>query len=390
MKGPLCAGTFAIACLLTTPAKAYSPYIGYEAVDIYGPGPCNTNGSLCNPINNAQGFASWATRSFFSGPTFTWTNGNVYDSDFVDRQLNSAGGDFGNFDPEGNTLAIAFFAGHGTSDDGFGLVGSADPCNEYQQLCGTSSACLPQYNPAVTFQGVNGQYNAGAGVCRHSPGYQYSNIQYGYCAYNSDRFVIVNGNSVNFNNSVNYSFGGQVAWGESSNSGTWRGAYTDGGANVVVLSLSNGMEPGFYYQNVGNAFAGAHMIALTMPTAGDYDDPANTGAQFAEGVYFGEYDNSVALAWLEVAAIVGDGGSCGQGPNSCGWEQVTNGGYGGYNGCGCNIVMAVGATATEAGNHVDETWDDITDDSLDGQGNGWFSGEYLCNYDTNTDPIILP
>jgi hypothetical protein len=194
---------------------------------------------------------------------------------------------------------------------------------------------------------------------------------------------------VNFSNSVDYSYGGEVAWGESTNSGTWRGAYIDGGANVVILSLSNGMLPGFYYQNLGNAFAGAHMIGTTMPTAGDYDDPVDTGSEFAEQ-YFYESDNYVGLSWAEVAVQVGDGGSCGMGRNSCGWEQVTNGGYGGYNGCGCNVVASLGVSSEDALNHAYEGWGDIQNDALDGTGSGWMALWSVCNYDTTTDPIILP
>lgn len=76
----------------------------------------------------------------------------------------------------------------------------------------------------------------------------------------------MNGNSSLFNQAVDFSARNLSAFGESSYSGTWRGAGINGGANVVILSESNGVEPNFFVQNTANAFAGVHMIATEMPT----------------------------------------------------------------------------------------------------------------------------
>jgi hypothetical protein len=52
--------------------------------------------------------------------------------------------------------------------------------------------------------------------------------------------------------------------------------------------------------------------------------------------------------------------------------------------------MAMGATSNEAAAHIVETWPEIQDDTRDGQGSSYYYWYYLCNFDTNADPIILP
>jgi hypothetical protein len=371
------AAALALAPLVTGDARASSTTVGFEAVCDYG-GGCKPNTSdLPNAIPNCAGFSSWMTNSFFHsvfthGPEYT--DSSVFDTDFIDPELTLGGADYGNFDPSGQ--AISYFCGHGTSDDGFGNVSS---CGS-GVLCGSSANCTAARNP----------YGTGTtGVCRHAPGDNSGKVQYGYCSYPTNRYIIINEPSPRYSNAIDYSTGRFIAFGESPTSGTWRGAGTDGGTNVVVLDLSNGLQPGFPIQNLMPAFAGVHEIMTIMPTYGDTAMVADRGSAFAESYIFNTYgDYEPSTAWLEaINQLSGEGGVC---TDPCGATKVTSGGWGGINGCGCNVVMAMGANSSEPNQHIRETWNDIQNDALDGRGNSYYAWYYLCNYDTTTYPIILP
>jgi len=349
----------------TTSASATSVAINAEGVNIY-------------PNNDIQAGADEA-RSFYQGmtspPSTPWTQGNlftdanVFDQDFVDSDLNSNGDDEVSFDAP--HTAIAYFGGHGTCDDGF-----PDGClfGGMPQQCRSSADCPFTSNPFG---------NGSGGVCRHVPGEQDAMGRYGFCAYQSDRFLIVNGSNSAFGQQVDYSASGRSAFGESPESGAWRGAGTNGGANFVVLSVSNGVEPGFEAANLLQAFAGVHMIASTMPVSGDYQTTGNRGSDFASA-YFANPFSRIADAWKNTINQLSGVGS------ACGSNGVTNGGFGGYNGCGCNVVATVGVDINECQQHLLESWSDLQNDAtFDARGNGIFTDTILCNFDTTIDPILL-
>jgi hypothetical protein len=334
-----------------------------EAVSNYG-GP-----NLPNAIPNAAGFASgmtgWTTEA-------AYTDNSVYDSDFVDPEIRSGGDDTYNFDPTGNAVSISYFCGHGTCDAGFpgGCLGGS------VQVCSHASDCPAANNPYT--------YEPGAGVCRYWPGGS-TGPGYGYCAYASPRFIITNSTYSIFGNDVEYSdiVNKSAAWGESSQSGSWRSAGTNGGTNLVVLDLSNGMTWPFAWQSLGAAFAGVHMIATLAPTAGDTDMVADRGSFFASR-WHANHASAVMTSWLNTMSSMPSEGE------ACGDNGVTDGGYMGFNGCGCNMAMVVGATNTEAENHVNETWNDIQNDSLDAKGASYYYYYGQCNYDWVTYPFTLP
>src|SRR5262249_19715867 len=209
--------------------------------------------NLPNAIANASGFAS----GMIGWPvTAAWTNSLVRDSDFVDPQLPNGPGGFDTFNFDARNVAISYFSGHGTCDAGFpgGCGGGAViPCVQ-------TSACSAAVNP----------WGSGAGVCRYWPG---GSIMpgTGYCAFATPRFLKTNSAADTFGHWINYSNSNNnyVGWGESPSSGAWRGAGQNGNTNLVVLDLSNGVEPSFEWRNLSPAFAGVHMIATLMPTAGD-------------------------------------------------------------------------------------------------------------------------
>src|SRR5437773_12559281 len=134
-----------------------------------------------------------------------FTDGNVWDTDFIDR----ADWDSRNFDEPGT--AISYYTGHGLITP----YGENPP-----HRCTSSTQCTtPPFGAALP------------GVCKAagSPGYAPGDTP--QCVYYSDRILAVRGNNDQFGGQVNYS-GGGVAWGESRNSGAWRGVGTDGGTNL--------------------------------------------------------------------------------------------------------------------------------------------------------------
>ena len=347
---------------LCAPRTAYAQSTTYltESVNNYG------GNNLPNSIANGEGFRSninGGVVGFTSGAD--WQDQNVYDRDFVDNNLNGLGLDSIEFDPPGT--AISYFTGHGTSDDGFPTP---------PQLCQGSgnTFCLANANP----------WGTGVGTCRHQPGQGSVSLgtAYGYCAYATDRIIVTHGGGDVFNGWIDYSTGSLVAFGESPSSGSWRGAGTNGGTNVAVLDLSNGMEPGFAAQNLIRAFAGVHMIATLMPTGGDTGNVSDRGSWFS-AFYKSNANNGVASSWIETTILMPNEGQ------ACGTNGVTNGGYGGFNGCGCNVVSAAGATSSEVSSHLAENWHNITDDTRDGKSAAWFGTTWICNFNTSQDPWSL-
>ena len=243
-------------------------------------------------------------------------------------------------------------------------------------VCSHASDCSAANNPYT--------YEPGAGVCRYWPGGS-TNSSHGYCAYASPRFIITNSTSSIYGNAVEYSniVNASAGWGESSNSGSWRGAGTNGGTNLVVLDLSNGLSWPFAWENLSSAFAGVHMIATLAPTAGDTAMVADRGSFFASK-WVANHSSGVLTSWLNtMSSMPSEGGACG-------WNGATSGGYQGFNGCGCNVTMVVGATNSEAVAHVSESWNDIQNHALDGKGANYYYWYGQCNYDTTTYPFTLP
>lgn len=157
---------------------------------------------------------------------------------------------------------------------------------------------------------------------------------------------------------VNYT-GGQVRWGESATSGAWAGAGTNGGTNLVVLDISHGILPTFWYQTLRNASAGVHMIATLMTAGGDTANSAIRGSTFAR-MWAANPNGNVAQAWLDTMSSL----------------PATDR----FNGFGCNIVVAMDSTAQGAASKMNEDWIDLRSDNRDAKGNTWYSARWQCNY----------
>lgn len=296
--------------------------------------------SLSNSVANGDGFISGMTVAGSPWQLKTrWTDRNVWDTDFIDSDLVFTGDDKANFDAPGT--AIAYFTGHGFCNDG---------CSK--QACTTTQACTTPV--------------AGArlpGTCRFSP---FDNPR---CCYMADRAAATSGNSDAFSGVVNYT-SGFIRWGESPSSGPWAGAGTNGGANLVVLDISCGILPPFWYLALRNAEAGVHLVATIMIAGGDTANVADRGATFAK-MWAANPNGNVAQAWLDTLSSL---------PSNEGGQCANLGGGHGINGCGCNIVVAMDSTPAGAASKMNEDWIDLRDDTRDAKGNNWYSARWQCNY----------
>ena len=315
-----------------------------ESVDNYS---LRNGPSLSNSIANGDGFLNGMT---IDGSPWRrlarWTDLNVWDTDFIDPAVNPIGNDRANFDPPG--AAISYFTGHGFCQDG---------CST-QQSCTTTAACKTP-NTAIG--------ERMPGTCRFSP------FDQPRCCYMVDRAAATSGQADQVSGVVGYT-SGPIRWGESSTSGGWAQAGTDGGTNMVVLDISCGILPPFWYQALRNAAAGVHMIATIMIAGGDAANVSDRGATFAK-MWAANPNGNVAQAWLDTLSSLpaSDGGGC---PNG--------GGGHGINGCGCNIVVAMDSTPQGAANRIGEDWIDLRNDNNDAKGNSWYSARWQCNYPLRT------
>jgi hypothetical protein len=339
----LAAGIIAVALLpLTLPLHADSNGVVVESVDNFG-----GNGDLHNSVANGDGFVQGMV--FPGSPFFLsarWTDPTVYDTDFVDPELNSVGNDSNNFDKPGT--AISYLTAHGIVDHGCSTI-----------ACTTTAACT---NPSTaTGPGVSRL----PGTCRYSP---FDNPR---CCYMVDRQAVVNGTGDRFGGLIDYT-GGAIRWGESPESGGWAGAGTNGGTNVVVLDISHGVLPTFWYPTFQNAAAGVQLILTIMTAGGDTNNIAERGSTFA--AFFRANQNmSVAQAWKDTMNSLP--------PSPAGGDGCPGGGGGhGFNGCGCNVALGFDNTLDRATAALRESWVAITHDNNDALGNQALWVEWQCNY----------
>jgi hypothetical protein len=290
--------------------------------------------SLSNSVANGDGFIKGMTVA--GSPwslTTRWTDLNVWDTDFMDPDTKQAIGDDGaNFDKPGT--AISYFTGHGFCTAG---------CSS--QSCTTTSACTTP--------------NAAAGdrlpgTCRFSP------LDNPRCCYMTDRMAATSGQFDANNGVVNYT-SGPVRWGESSTSSGWAQAGTNGGTNLVILDISCGILPTFWYEALRNAAAGVHMIGTLLIAGGDTANVSDRGAAFAK-MWAANPEGSVSQAWLDTMTAL---------PLSEGR---------GINGYGCNIMVAMEGSLQAVDQKMNESWSDLRNDNNDSKGNSWYSARWQCNY----------
>jgi hypothetical protein len=308
-----------------------------ETVNDYG-GPANL------PYSNADGdgFVAAMMPDGTEWHVITrWEDPNVWDTDFLDNPSWDSKG----FDQPGT--AISFFSGHG-----FTAPYGETPSHR----CNHSSECTTPPLGA----GPRGICKA-AGTPGHAPG------DTAQCVYYNDRSLAVHSVHDQFGGAANYS-AGAAKWGESTKSGGWAGAGTDGGTNVVVLDSSWGVLASFWYEQTHLAMAGAHFLATTLPVTGDYLNDPGRGAAFGKR-WAQDRRSSVSQSWL--AAM----------------NDLNNGGF---DAGGCHFVIAYDDNSVHALAHLNEDWADIQNDDLDAKGNQVYWARWLCNWQTQfTDDSIF-
>src|SRR5258708_24153404 len=193
----------AIIATLTglSPAQAESRGIGVESVNNFG-----GSGDLANSIANGDGFIQGVV---FPGSRFflsaRWTDGTVFDTDFVDPEINSLGNDSNNFDKPGT--AISFLTAHGIATHG---------CSS--QACTSTSQCR---SPNV------------AGGERFPASCRFSPFDSPRCCYMVGRQAVVHGSRDRFGGFIHYT-GGPTRSGQSPPSRGWARAGTEGGTHGGV------------------------------------------------------------------------------------------------------------------------------------------------------------
>jgi hypothetical protein len=312
-----------------------------ESVNNYG-----GNGDLPNSIANGDGFTQGMV---FPGSRWTpgarYTDSAVYDTDFADSSLTPFGADQTFFDR--GRRAVAYFTGHGIVDHGCSTVSctSTSQCTQPNTATGPGVARMP-------------------GSCRFSP------MDLPRCCYMVDRKAL-NFSPANdkFNGVINYT-SGPIRWGESPQSGGWAGAGTDGGANLVVLDISHGVLPTFWYQTFRNANAGVQLIATMMTAGGDTNNVPDRGKTFAS-FYRADERSRVSESWVQTmnSLPANEGSSCPAG-----------GGGHGFNGCGCNFVIGMDISPERAQGSLAEGWVNLSNDSNDAFGNNFYAARWVCNY----------
>jgi len=340
-------GTFLILLALplaAIPSNAQtSTGVAVESVNNYGI-CCSLSNSIANGDGFIQGMVFPGSRWYLAS---RWIDGAVYDTDFADGEVNAQGIDQIYFDRAGT--AVSYFTGHGIITHG---------CSA--QSCTTTSACM---SPNI----AAGERMPAS--CRFSP------LDNPRCCYMVDRAAVTQGSGDRFNGIVNYT-GGPIRWGESPQSGPWAGAGTNGGTNLVVLDISHGILPTFWYPTLRNANAGVQLIATLMTAGGDTANVAQRGATLASFYRANEWTR-VSTSWKDTMNSL---------PSSLGLPCAQTGGGGhGFNGCGCHIIVGMDITLERALGSMREGWVHLADDSNDAFGNQFFAAEWLCNYPVPSD-----
>ena len=361
---PILLAIFASAALGYSSTTFGGTQLQGEAVNDYTAcGSVNTP----NCIDNVNGFlvnmTHWPVANF-------WTNNDVWDRDFVDSDLSAFGGDNVGFDFSNNSVAIAYYSGHGHGFTGFDWDSACDNTSQtnHAHCCATSADCTQP-----------GAGQSLPGVCTRGPGHTGKT---GYCLYNRARQISTCSTHDAFQHVPALTT--LARFGESSVSGSWRGAGTNGGINFAVMDMSIAVRPGLEVAEVGPIFAGLHNLATIMPTTADSDayDVNYRGANFA-GFWQMNPFSSPAYSWAFSIYSAGSMSGAACSPNG-------GDGYLGIDGCGAYWTGSLAASSSEAAYlNQQENWNQTQTDTHDATGASWVTWTYFCNYDCQTYPIHL-
>jgi hypothetical protein len=164
-----------------------------------------------------------------------------------------------------------------------------------------------------------------------------------------------------------------MAFGENPFNGAWRGAGTNGGTSLAMVHMSFGMMT-FFPGEWSNTFGGLHLYEGMMVSWGDVEDSIGYGNAVASP-YTANPNSSVSQGYVNAISSVTDGGGC-SGATSWG---------GGFNGCGCHMVMTLSDSASGQGVFT-ENWFALTEDLPYQSGVGYWWYNAVCNYNPNAYP----
>ncbi len=340
--------------LMAPPTQAEDHYgIVVETANSYS--SCFGNGT--NLSNSDQSGSNFLNQMLSVNPlgfsTFAhWQDASVWDTDFLDPDTsgaNSRDDDTYNFDESG--LAISFFQGHG-------LV-SIKPAQD--QICTSGSQCT---NPP------GGASGPGACVLSPSSAAKYGTGK-GVCQYSSNRAMVTCGTG-DANGHLAF-LSPNMAFGETPSNGSWRGAGTNGGTSLAIVHMSFGMMT-FFPGEWSSIFAGLHLYEGMMVSWGDVNDSLAYGNAVAQP-YSVNPSSSVSAGYLSAISSVTDGGGC-NGATSWG---------GGFNGCGCHMVMTLSPSNQIVQETFYENWFSLKYDvGQTGVGYWWYGAN--CNYNPAAYP----
>lgn len=303
-----------------------------------------------------------------------YVNADDYDTDYVDYEYVTTGhpggasgyGEDQNWF-DANDEAISYFSGHGQIPPCIYSTCPSEPRCNHTYECPSNHYCI-------------------AGPNRGDP-------KEGYCEYQWTRGLIVSSpysqlpgslkNTVSYGGDINHGGYNQIALGESVVSGGYGLAGTNGGTNAAWFQTSFALPPATYGTTVGFMAAGVHHMGFTTPIVGDTAAIRTAGS--AIGYYAWTNPNSSAVsAFLNEVSLLGPSAG-----TSCPiYTDGSQGGGGGYSGCGANIVLAYSNSNQAALASLNENWYTLQSNNLDQRGNSFGQVTMHCNYNCYTWPFV--
>jgi hypothetical protein len=189
-----------------------------------------------------------------------------------------------------------------------------------------------------------------------------------------------------------------MAFGENATVGGWRGAGTNGDAQMVIMHMSDGLTIPFFSAwwpiFAGTQFVAGVAVADTYSNgvnASDSCDTATFGTAVAQA-YAKNPTQSVVSGYLNAISSTTEGGGC---PDI--YNSDLGAGYpGGFNGCGCFAIMTVSPYSYGLNVIWNENWLGLTAESSYQTGsiyeNGWgyYNVQVSCNYNLNNSFVGGP
>lgn len=250
-------------------------------------------------------------------------------------------------------MALSFFQGHGDGEYSGAACTSAATCTSppYGSLPDAGD-CV--FNP-ITYT----DFGTGKGVCEYA----------------SSRCLVTCGNgdagsSTNANHAACMN-GGNMVLGENPTEGGWRGAGTNGGTSLAIIHMSNGLTTWFPNLEWSSLYGGIHMYAGTMPTyGGDTCDSGSFGYAVAHP-YSTNPSGAVSTSYTNAISNNPDCTGC---PGGASYG-------GGFNGCGCHVIVSYANTSAHATALAGQSWNGLTTDSGDyATSTAFYSYTVGCNY----------